>query len=165
MNIVKSPGDGDCFFHSFINGTRIKTTPYEMRRVVSNYIVKNNDLYDDLLIEWLDHGLINSKNISKSVVMEKMKTEWATNTMIHATSLLYNVQIIVCQVINKRVFCENFPSEFKGVKLKKPIMVVRILKTGNHFDLVEQKKQQKLDYTNYIYWTILGGYMLYKATF
>jgi predicted transcriptional regulator len=140
--IIETPSDGDCFFHAFLIDTGIKTNPKELRAIVANVLEKNNDLYQDLLLEWRDLGVIskNTKLSPKQVAdIIRNTKEWATSTIIHIISVLFKIKIIVHEKINGKLFAESFPSEWKntGIIPKKSINILRI---GNHFEALKYVK-------------------------
>lgn len=135
MRIVKSPADGDCFYHSVINGTGLKTTPQELKVKVAEYLSRYPDMHDDLLIEWLDFKVI-PKRVSIEDTIKLLQKEWATSTIIHIVSLILELDIVVFEKINNKYYKEEFPSRFKNNKNFKSRGKIYILKTRNHFDLL-----------------------------
>ena len=148
FEIIPVPADGDCFYHAFIKSLNMDTTPRHLRKLVAMEISKNEDLYDDLLREWVDFGVIKStSSVNKSTVLKTIKysNEWATSTVIHILATLFNVKIIVFQRIQNQFFSEEFPSVWKveGNATRQTEShkknIVYILRTGQHFEMLLPK--------------------------
>jgi hypothetical protein len=82
--------------------------------------------------------------------------EWVVSTIIHIVSLIFQIQIIVHEEINSKVYSESFPSSYKEPELKvnndkgHPVThQIVILKTTNHYDLIIPKNKNVYLVKNY----------------
>ena len=164
---IDMPKDGNCFYHAFIRGlyeaqvhpegtdgqgwNPSSLTPAVLRDQVARVIEINQDMYNDVLIEWRDFHVIhrqqglqggNVGNPTPFQVAQRIRNtrEWATSTVIHILSVLYNVTIVVYEEINGYYYAESFPSAWKKVPPRNPIARLTVLRTGNHFDLLVKRK-------------------------
>ena len=157
-NLIKSPADGDCFYHSVVNGIKLldsnsNISIKELKVKVSEYIKKDyqnkkdktNTLYNDILIEWRDFGVIKKDQdvtLDKMVYILTNTNEWAVSTIIHIVSLILQIQIIVHEKINSKVYSESFPSFYKeDSKDAIKLYTLHVLKRGNHYDLLYLKEK------------------------
>ena len=158
FQLVKVPGDGDCFYHAFIAGlTRSclvgsKPTVRQLRRYVARKIATEQDLFDDLVAELLDFGLAQRRAIDgvatfsdtgKPITPEQAasrirKGDWATSTTIHILAKGFRVQVRVVQKIEGKYYTEIFPSEWTLSDDFSSKGSIYMYKTPHHFDLMEQ---------------------------
>lgn len=146
LTIVPVPPDGDCFFHAFIQGSKLNTTPAHVRDLVSDYIKNDKDLLDDLITEWRDFGVIGkNQTISPKNASTKIRNgEWATSTMIHVVCMIFNVKIIVFENVNGSLRSQIFPSIWKPSVPDNPFRPeIFVLRRRNHFDLLVPKSDSK----------------------
>jgi hypothetical protein len=159
MSIIKSQPDGDCFYHSVINGLKHNhhdnLTPRDIKLKVAEYIKNDPSLHQDLLIEWRDFGVIDKNKqllLDETLHIITNTNEWAVSTIIHIVSLIFQIQIVVHTEINSKFHSESFPSFWKektdvnsegGFVKFIPKQRIHILKKGNHYDLIVPKVVEK----------------------
>jgi hypothetical protein len=129
VDVIKMPGDGDCLYHAFIRGANLsgKASPNDLRLHVADKIRTVEDLYDDLLREWIDFGIIRKDGDGFRFVTtgEQVTPEtaayhivhtkdWATSTVIHILASSMNLDVYVTQLINGQQYTETFPSPWKN---------------------------------------------------
>lgn len=143
--VIPVPGDGDCFYHAVIKGLGLDIHPMALREQVVNVLEKDADLFDDLVTEWKDFGLVRyTDRISVEDIRYQILhyREWATPTVIHILAKLYSARLVVFQNIGGKFYGEVFPAEYKlkdgEKKLGNNAKTVYILHRGNHFDLLER---------------------------
>ena len=142
MKIVPVPGDGDCLYHAFIKGLGIDgLTPIQLREFVGKKLMSDKDLYDDLVTEWIDFGVIkNASDVTPEMAAHHIcnTKEWATSTVIHILAVAFNVRIVVFEKINGQFYSEMFPSEWKPKGSKTiPYKDIYLFRRGYHFELLE----------------------------
>lgn len=160
LKIIPVPADGDCLYHSVIqglkyHGTKMDISPKMLRCHVASVILKDPDLYDDLVTEWVDFGVIyNTKNITPQIVADRIINthEWATSTVIHILAFSFNVKIVILEKIKNKLYPQEFPSVWKNFPETDRKITIFIHKTGKHFELLvplentRKRKTGLLDY-------------------
>ena len=145
MKIIPVPSDGDCLYHAFIKGLGIPgLSPQNLRDFVANKITFDKDLYDDLIREWLDFGVISdSAHMTPETAAQHISNskEWATSTVIHILADAFKVRTIVFQKINGTFYSEVFPSEWKRKSTENKTFErfykdIYLLRDANHFELL-----------------------------
>src|SRR6478609_4876885 len=93
------PSDGDCFFHCFVKGLMGKgktSSVQELREIAAKHILQSTDLFEDLLMEWKDHGVVKpDETITQSLAAARILAgkEWATNIIIHILSNHFKIGV------------------------------------------------------------------------
>lgn len=145
------PMDGDCFFHCFVKGLlsakNVTTTVRELRMAASRVVLESKDLYEDLLEEWRDHGVLGpGETIPQNIASARVSIgrEWATNTVIHILANVYEIAVNVHQQLENKTWCvQSFPYEFKEDISKNIIGKMDIvLHWWEHFDYLKPKVQR-----------------------
>lgn len=143
MRVIPVPGDGDCFYHAFIKGLGLtEVTPLLLRDFVASRIIEDRDLYDDMVREFRDFGVVKpNENPSPQEVASRIRytKEWATSTVIHILASAFNVRIIVYQKIGGQFHAEEFPSFWKrkGKRKHPSTKTIYLFRRSSHFELLE----------------------------
>lgn len=153
------PADGNCFYHAFIEGLKIipeehhkiADIPYppdvaNLRSLVADEILKNKDIYEDLVDEWKSENVLGDAEVMTPCLAaaRTMMREWATNTIIHILAVKFKVNIHVHGQMKETWHIQKFPYEWKehDVKsIKDEIHVVSYPELG-HFDFLLPERTQ-----------------------
>ena len=152
------PADGDCFYHAFIKALNLNCTPDNLRQIVANEILRNNDVYEEIVQDWIGNGIVGQYKMTKALAAARTLTnEWATNTVINIISKrfdvltkIYKYEIDTAKEVGKDSIKEMdgnfytwriqfFPYEWMYANGKRPAMrdtVNIILRSDCHFDLL-----------------------------
>lgn len=152
------PADGDCFFHAVVYGLRqygMEISPQHIRNAVAQVIEKDAQLYEQLLDEWIDFSVIprnHSMSPVKAAILIRSK-EWATSTIIHITSRLFNIKINVYEEINGTFITQSFPYPWDTSPKQKDLRLptINVLHRREHFDALQPLDSTTITQTNYIY--------------
>ena len=140
------PSDGDCFFHCFVKGLMGKgktSSVQELREIAAKHILQSTDLFEDLLMEWKDHGVVKpDETITQSLAAARILAgkEWATNIIIHILSNHFKIGVkIHTQRDNGTWEAWSFPYEFKeGVATDITEHMHIVLHWWEHFDYIRK---------------------------
>ena len=151
-------GDGDCFYHAFIQGTGIKQTPAQLRDQVAKVIENNKILFDDLVSQWSVEKVVDGEEITPRKAADRIRytKEWAVGTEIHVLSMLYKVNVYVVKRVTgmklvdgeKKSVTENHVQIFPYPWIRKPFRQgkkVYLWNSPGHFDLLESVKHNDVE--------------------
>ncbi len=186
FRLLKVPGDGDCFYHAFLVGLQragclkdMDLQASQLRAYVAKKIELDLDLFDDLVSEWLDfgvisrskHGVLHFTDDNERVTANRAATrirhgDWATSTVIHILATAFRVEVFIVEYISGKQYVQSFPSAWKqdlGPKdvtpcaTSSPRACIHLLKSPHHFDLLESHETKVKDKT--------GGYQEHTTRF